>query len=179
MTAIAECDTSRDPHTTLEYIIVQISSCSIMFKQKNKTESNNLQQMTQEYNQLMANSYSLDIDQSYQNELSIKIDKGQELLEEELRIIAGIKWCEEGERSSKFFPNLIKQKSVSNTMNCFIDDDGLIITKSADISKHGYSFYSKLYSATVTPVIDNKLFSNIPLLNHEQSVSICKPLTIE
>ena len=55
----------------------------------------------------MNNGNLTNVDHSYHGELSSRIEKGQELLEEDLRMKAGIKWREEGERSSKFFLNLI------------------------------------------------------------------------
>ena len=92
--AIANSDSNWDPHTILEYVKMQIRSCAIYLKSKNKREFNSLETLTKEYNELMANGDLNEIDHEYLSELSIRIEKGQELLEEKLRLKAGIKWRE-------------------------------------------------------------------------------------
>ena len=127
----------------------------------------------------MSNSDLNNLDQEYLSNLSIRIEKGQELLEEELRLKAGIKWREEGERSSKFFLNLIKQKQVSRSMKGFLDENGHLITNSSEISVHGFNYYYKLYSASDPSTIDSRFFSELPVLDQEHRLSVARPLTID
>ena len=95
---------------------MQIRSCAIGLKCKNKAVISDLTILTQEYNEIMNKGNLANVDHCYLDELSSKIEKGQELLEEDLRMKAGVKWREEGERSSKFFLNLIKQRTVASSM---------------------------------------------------------------
>ena len=82
----------------------------------------------------MNNGNLANVDLCYLGELSSKIEKGQELLEEDLRMKAGVKWREEGERSSKFFLNLIKQRTVASSMKGFLDDSGCLLTNNKDMT---------------------------------------------
>ena len=127
----------------------------------------------------MNNGNLANVDLCYLGELSSKIEKGQELLEEDLRMKAGIKWREEGERSSKFFLNLIKQRMVASSMKGFLDDSARLLTGNKDIANHGFNFYSNLYSSSLPPVIDNRFFSELPELSQEQSISLGRPITID
>ena len=64
-------------------------------------------------------------------------------------------------------------------MKCFLDENGQIITNSSEISVHGYNYYSRLYSASDSPIIDSGFFSELPILNQVHCLNIARPLTID
>ena len=52
--------------------------------------------------------------------------KAEEAHSEKLRIMAGIKWAEEGERSTKFFLNAVNSKRANSTIDYLNSESGPI-----------------------------------------------------
>ena len=57
-------------------------------------------------------------------------------------------WVENGERSSKYFLGLEKQRQCNNVINKLQNKDGNIVYNENDIKEEITHFYSKLYNTT-------------------------------
>jgi len=103
----------------------------------------------------------------------------EEQTEQKLMLMAGIKWREEGERSSKFFLNQTKVRSQQSASPVFINEHDEVLTDREDILSHGKDFYSKLYSASKNSAHDDQAFyNNCPKLNDRDASVLDNPLTI-
>jgi hypothetical protein len=114
------------------------------------------------------------------DELSNELDK---LINEEIDTIAlksGIKWREEGERSTKYFLGVKKRKEEGGYIDALKDHKGILMSKTEDLLKIVHEFYSKLYNEkataneTITPLptkhpklkaMDNKILEEDITLN--------------
>ena len=83
--------------------------------------------------------------------------------------MAGIKWREEGERSTKFFLNALKSREAMAMLDYIQTENGPIVNQK-DIMEYAKEFYEDLYAATET-LSDNNFFKNCPKLS-EQSFRV-------
>ena len=90
------------------------------------------------------------------------INYNLEKLAEKLKILAGIKWREEGERSSKFFLNAVTAKQASSTLDYLTTDQG-IVNDIGQIVEHARVFYKSLYVKKECHPVDN-LYQHCPRL---------------
>ena len=166
------------PHTRLEYVKLMIRSSVLVLKAKRNKAALELDNLKADLNRLEQSPV-------FDNDLLVKsaelkqlIDKTEEHKEEQLRIRSGIKWREEGERSSKFFLNLISSKQRNRaTQTGFIDNNGLVLSENEEIISHARSFYADLYS--FKPVLENNsFFKNCPSLDDGDRTSTGDPITI-
>ena len=91
------------------------------------------------------------------------------------------KWAEEGEKSTKYFLNLLKVRQQAMLIRK-ITSNVTTFTKQDEISKAISNFYKNLY--TKQPEIskmekDDKLFKDLPELNEIDKAKLNKPLTLE
>ena len=84
---------------------------------------------------------------------------------------------EQGEKSTKYFFNLEKNKSMKGTIRSLVGDDNIEITESSDILSNIKNFYVKLFTKTSTENKDSckQFLSKIqtPVLN-ENDRNICE-----
>ena len=97
--------------------------------------------------------------------------------EEKLRIMAGVKWREEGEKSTKYFLNLVKTREASSTLDYIKTDTG-IIANTAEIMNYSKEFYQELYSKKQTR-IEDEFFKYCPKLSEQAYVELDKEITLE
>ena len=89
---------------------------------------------------------SIDEEQSKSfNELRAVIHREEEKQSEKLRIIAGVKWREEGERSTKYFLNAAKIKEAQSTVD-FLQTEYGKVDNPLEIVEYARHFYKELYS---------------------------------
>ena len=62
------------------------------------------------------------------------------------QIRARTKWVEEGEKNTKFFLGLEKNRAKQNTMTHLVKENGEIVTRQADVLHEQVNFYSALYA---------------------------------
>ena len=83
------------------------------------------------------------------------------------------KWFEEGEKSSKFFLNLEKKKSIQNTIQVVIEND-VTLTDETEISNNIKSFYKRLFEKKNVAECSSFLSGlNLTTLNEDQR-EICE-----
>ena len=166
------------PHTRLEYVKLMIRSSVLRIRSSRNKEISQLDALKEEVNTLEKFSTLNSNEINRLTDLKIKIDKTEEMIEEQLKLKSGIKWREEGERSSKFFLNLINSKiRVGAAHKGFIDAGGNLILNNADIVNHAKDFYSNLYSGKPVTA-DQQFYAHCPSLDGDEHDQVGAPVTI-
>ena len=98
-------------------------------------------------------------------------------LAEKLCIIAGVKWREEGERSTKYFLNSVKEREAFSLVD-FLQTNHGKIDKPGEILEYAKRFYEELYSLRPM-ILDDRFFEKCPKLSVESASDLDKELTIE
>jgi len=167
-----------DPHMRLEYIKMTIRSVVLEIRKRKRSESLELDNMKCRLNSLLNDSPASAETREEIDKLNVDIYKLEEEMDHKLMTMAGVKWREEGERSSKFFLNQMKSRIQQTASPSFVDGQR-VITSRDDIMEHGKSFYSTLYKAPphATPE-DQVFFSQCPKLG-DRDVSLLElPITV-
>jgi len=90
------------------------------------------------------------------------------------------KWAEEGEKSNKYFLNLLKDRQKQMQIRKLVSN-GSTFYKQDEISKAIHLFYKRLYEKQkVEPInINDKLFKDLPKLNDSDKQYLETPLSLE
>jgi len=184
-----------NPHTKLDYAKHKLREIMLFEGKKlanyNKTR---LEYANEEINNLDKKLESL-LAQGYQdgNHLAL-IDRLRESIylaesdiedlknEESERLIfrSRAKWAEKGEKSNKYFLNLLKVRQKAMIIRKIISN-GVVCHKQDEISKAITKFYKELYKKQpdIKKPDDNRLFKDLPKLNSEQREMLDKPLSLD
>ena len=166
------------PHTRLEYVKLMIRSSVLKIRSRKNRENSQLDILKHERNMLEKLNVLDDDAIKRLTTLSSDIDRIEEEVEEQMRIKSGLKWREEGERSTKFFLNLINSKiRMGAAHKGFVDAHGRVLRDKRDITNHARNFYSNLYSNMDT-AIDQQFYSNCPKLESHDSEMVGAPILI-
>ena len=140
-----------DPHLKWEYVKIQIKSLGMVYgrikankkkikKQELIDEIDQLEKrlINDPHNNCLQNSY-----ESKQRQLEIYL-----LAEAEgARIRSGVKWAEDGEKCTKYFLNLEKNRSNNNTITQIIDEsNNILCTKPDEILKYIKNHFCSIYN---------------------------------
>ncbi len=102
--------------------------------------------------------------------------------EESQRLIfrSRAKWAEKGEKSNKYFLNLIKERQKAMVIRKIVSN-GVANYKQSEISKAIKNFYENLYKKQVdlTPPDDSPMFQNLPKLDSAEQKELGKPITLD
>jgi hypothetical protein len=91
---------------------------------------------------------------------------------------AKTKWYNEGERSNKYFLNLLKRNTVGAEMTSIIDN-GNQITDPIQIENCINDYYSRLYDEEAdSERLDENIFSEMFKLQIEEATTVTQPLTL-
>ena len=140
-----------NPHLKWEYTKIQIRTLGIIYGRKkaseNKNKNNNLSDKIEEIENLLVK----DPTNIYLQETVSNLKKQLELYyitkTEGARVRSRIKWAEKGEKCSKYFLNLEKQKSEDNTITQLQDTQNVNeLTDPIDILKSIKNHFEILYS---------------------------------
>jgi len=96
------------------------------------------------------------------------VEKQRDLEAKNLIYLSRAKWAEEGEKSSKYFLNLMRSKSADSTIHSVKTDSDDEVTDQKSIENEIYRYYSQLYSCKTT---DNSTILNDLFLSHGVSIS--------
>jgi exonuclease III len=89
------------------------------------------------------------------------------------------KWSEKGEKSNRYFLNLLKERQRKMQIRKIISN-GIIHHKSDEITKAIRDFYKNLYdNQQVKDLDDSEMFSNLPKLDDTDREELSKDLTLE
>jgi exonuclease III len=94
-----------------------------------------------------------------------------------LAIRSGAKWYEDGERSNKYFLNLIKERG-EQTLITQLDDGIKILSTQKEISEHITKFYKELYEEKEANQNYDDLFSDLPSLSQDDRDFLDRPITL-
>jgi hypothetical protein len=91
---------------------------------------------------------------------------------------AKTKWFHEGERSNKYFLNLLRRRTGLTNINSLKIND-VTISDEDEIKKEVSSFYKKLYENGRPSLVDDTFFQYIRKVNAESAEMLIKELTKE
>ena len=102
-------------------------------------------------------------------------NKGKRLAEK-----LGTQWYNEGEKSNKYFLNILKRKSPTNFEE-LVGEGGVKVVSEGEIEEEVVNFYRNLYEnyPRQTNLDDNHFFDEIPGVSVETDQLISEPLTVE
>ena len=174
--AIDEFPKHWNPHQKLDFIKVVIRTNTLELRSKNKISTQSIELLPQEIDSFKAIP-TLDEQQSVEfNNIRSKLYKEEEVQSEKLRIMAGIKWAEEGELSTKFFLNSINSKRAISTVDYLNTENGPI-HNIKDILLLSKQFYEDLYAERKTAIVDD-FYKHCPKLSDNARESLCNDVTI-
>ena len=165
-----------DPHIKLDYIKLVIRTKVLEIRARNKVSESQLQALRRELEEFNNLTQIEGTQLTRFNDLRLDIHKEEEKQAEKLRIMAGVKWREEGERSTKYFLNAIKIREAGATVDYLQTEIGKI-DNYADIVSYARGFYEQLYSHKET-VTEDSFFQACPKLSVEAHEDLSKELTI-
>jgi hypothetical protein len=190
-----QTDNSWNPHSRLEFFKVAIRSVfSTKVSEIRKDFNTNIEELEEESDQMEDLKLNLvkqcdkdpnllgriEIVDKAINDLKIKLMQLRAKISNTLAFKSKIKWFEYGEKSNKFFLNLIKsrqnQKLISNIKNGSEQYEG------KDVMKGIKDFYANLYSVKPRTLQNNdnyNFYENCPKLTNKQAELMDKALTLE
>ena len=114
------------------------------------------------------------------DQLRTELLQAEEDEAEVLKLKAGIKWREQGERSTKFFLSRLKSREIARDMQGLVDANGTPLSGLQVILEHVKSFYAKLYGKVISHDNDrdDDFFAHCPTLDAVQQQQLARPLTI-
>jgi hypothetical protein len=173
------------PHMLLEFakMTIRTKALEIMAKQRKK-ENEKLAELNTEINrctQLLTRYLDADSQLILTRELEELTHAKNTILEEQgvrLAFRARTKWYNEGERSNKYFLNLLKNKYKQNEM-LDLEVDGRRLTDSFDIRKEVTSFYNSLYNQEMSGLsMDANFLDEMFRVDDGMDEYLCAPLTL-
>jgi len=179
-----------DPHKKLDFVKMSIRSVITTVTGKQKRNENfekqaldeqlNLLKTTKERLEsgiLLCPGLLTDVDRSIaelEAEHKIYLDK----VAKKLCLRAQVKWYEDGERSNKYFLNIIKRRSEQKLITRLtVGQD--VVESQEEIMHHVTNFYKNLYDDKETNDNYNVLLSDLPKLNEVERRSIDADITLE
>ena len=174
--AIEDFPPHWNPHLKLDYVKLVIRTKILEIRALNKKNDDSIQTLRNNISYFNSLPF-LDSQQAieFANARS-KLYKAEESEAERLRLAAGIKWREHGERSNKFFLNSINVRRANSTLDYLNTPSGQVSNMN-DILNHAKEFYVNLYDKHPTENIDN-FYQHCPSLSHTAHSEISQPLTI-
>jgi len=93
---------------------------------------------------------------------------------------AKVKWAEKGEKSNKYFLNLLKERQAKMQIRKIISN-GNAVTGQSEIEKAISNFYKNLYANKkgTKPLQEDKagMFDNLPKISDQDSANLKRPIT--
>ena len=174
--AIADFPNHWTPHQQLDFIKLVIRTNILEIRAKNKVSNESIDSLKDELNSF--NVFSTLTEQQIDrfNYVRAKLYQEEGVQAEKLRIMAGVKWIEEGERSTKFFLNAINTRRASSTVDYLNTSNGPVYSMK-DILSFSKEFYSNLY-AKVDPQPVDGFYDLCPSLSDSAKLDLNNALSI-
>ena len=99
-------------------------------------------------------------------------------ISKKLSIRAQTKWFDEGERSNKYFLNIIKKRTNQTSITKLVATNNTL-TSQPDIMTHITSFYTDLYDEKHTDTNYDDLLSDLPTLNDTDRSNMDREITLD
>ena len=170
-----------NPHMKLDFIKTMIRSKTLELRQMNKFIDNS-EEYRNEINSIMA-KVPINAENSNRIEvLKLKLAEIEEREAEVLSIKAGIRWREEGEKSTSYFLSRFKARTEGAMMHSIRLIDRMV-KGSENILVVVQQFYKNLYSEHKPDKLEdvdfcNNFFANCPTLLRDQKAMLAKPIDL-
>jgi len=108
------------------------------------------------------------------------VDRQREIEAKNLIYFSRAQWAEEGERSSKYFLNLIKNRTADSYIHTIKTDNGEVSGQKL-VEKEIYLFYKELYNKQGTiddPSLDETFLTNNPKISEAKKSHMDSPVTL-
>ena len=188
---IEQIPTSWNPHTRLEFVKSAIRSViSTTTGRKRRTDNLDQIAITEQMNKLKVVKEKLEQKEITNPILLIEINNTITTLEAEhnkyleeqakkLALKAQTKWYEDGERSNKYFLNIIKKRGEQKLITKLVTPTDNQLLTQTEIMNHVTSFYSKLYDRKETSDNCDELLSDLPTLDDGDREELDQPITLD
>ena len=136
------------PHQVHEFLKMSLRSKTLELRAMNK-RFHSSQVLSEKINELLSHPNEAKMREA--DLLKMELLQAEEAEAEELRLKAGIKWREQGEKSSKYFYSRLKSRELAREMHSLVDSNGESISSLKGVLDHVKDFYAKLYEAVLNP----------------------------
>jgi len=178
-TTIRDLPCDWNPHLILDFIKMKIRMEVSDIRREQRLSVNEIDRLKGEIQSIMDNGNLNNQIGPELQDLLTKLNKAEERESEILRIKAGVKWREQGEKSTKFFLNQIKTNQARSYLRELDTEHGMI-ENHEDLKEYIKTFYSNLYAAEeVDESRFESIFSASPMLSNEDRQFIGTDLSIE
>lgn len=174
-----------NPHSKLDFAKMTIRTKTIEIMQRNKkklvSELHELNEEIIKNNDLLTRYTDPQSQQILLHDLEELKSKKEIILQkqgEKLAHFAKARWYNDGEKSNKYFLNLLKRRASTNEMTR-LSLNGRIIEDDSQIRETVTNFYGRLYNNTETINIDNNLFDHMFKVENTQNTALSLPVTKE
>ena len=170
-----------NPHMKLDFIKMMLRAKALELRQMRKFTDNSAN-IKSEIESIMANA-PITIENSIKlDALKLKLSEIEEVEEQILSMKAGVKWREEGEKSTAYFLGRFKARSEGAIMHS-LNLGTRIIRGTEGIIEVVKEFYTRLYNKpTPTKLGDanfcEEFFANCPKLDAAAKLQVARPLEI-
>ena len=187
---ISQIPETWNPHFKLDFIKSALRSIiAVSAGKKRKIDNLDLQAITEQINTLNTVKEKLVTGEITNPNLLANINQSLKSLEEEhkthlnelskkLSIRAKSKWFEDGERSNKYFLNIIKKRTQQSLITKLVTSDGTLNDQES-IIEHVTQFYTDLYNEKETETNYDDLLSDCPTLNDSDRATLDREITLE
>ena len=168
-----------NPHQVHEFLKMTIRSAALELRAMNRVQSSS-QVIKDKINSMIQNPTRealLEVDR-----LKVELLQAEESEAELLSIKAGVKWREQGEKSSKYFLGRLKSRVLAKEIHSLVDTSGAVLRSLESVMEHVKSFYSNLYKANIeiaTSTPRDDFFEHCPALDPVQRQQLANPITLD
>jgi exonuclease III len=174
---ISNIPNAWNPHQKLEFVKLLLRSKILELRGAKRT-TDALKAMKDELDRIINNS-DVDMNSERIAELQVNILAMQKIQDERARVQAGIKWIEEGEKSSKYFFNMCKARQQAKLITKIESETGEVFSTQSSICESIKQFYKDLYARQNMELASDQFFEHCPNLAPMEAREISKPITIE
>ena len=177
----AECLPHWNPLLRLDYTKSMLR-VKVLELRKMKTRTCSSDTIKDKINAISANPILTRSEIDNIESLRVELARAEETEAEILRIKAGVKWRENGEKSTKYFLGRFKARTVAATMN-LLRAGRQVITGTKNLLTFVQIFYRQLYNSPAPPRLADERFveaflSLCPRLEFEDRRTLANPLDI-
>jgi endonuclease/exonuclease/phosphatase (EEP) superfamily protein YafD len=177
--------TNMNPHMKLEFAKMSVRTITLSsMKRERSRETTELNEINNDITVnmgLLTRVHSPEDSRLLTIELETLNTRKEQILQAQgtkLAQYAKSRWYNEGEKSNKYFLNLLKRRTQNNDMSRLMID-GSIVTDEAQIRTEVTRFYSELYNSTNMVENPDHLLRNMFTVAPNDSNYISQPLTLE
>jgi hypothetical protein len=176
---------NMNPHMKLEFAKMSIRTITLaIMKRERKRESSELEDincdiatnttlLTRQLDAADLRTITIELEELNNRKAQILQSQGSKLAH-----FAKSRWYNEGEKSNKYFLNLLKRHSQNNEMSRLMVN-GSLETDPELVRAEVNNFYEKLYNNTETVGPSEQLLRNMFSVTQEENEHVSKPITLD